>query len=450
MDIDLPMLPQSNTNSVSSAYQSLKWLFLLRNFLILGEALIILTAVYVVGYPVPEDRLWAVLSAIVIVNSLTWYRLQSTAYPVSDLELFFHLVFDVLGITAMLYLTGGATNPIAWFLLLPLIVTATVLPQIYTWYMVGLSSVCYTLLIGYHIPLPEFVPAVRTKELPRFVLAMQSEYDLDLHVFAMWFGFLLIAGMVAYFIVEMASSLRERNHRLAKAREQALRDERVVALGTLAASAAHEMGTPLGTMAILTHELEQDYSNKGFADLSAKMRILREQIDRCKKALSVMSASAGQVRAESGHSMPLEDYLDDLIHQWRSQWLDVRLKYVAKGLRPAPNIVADRTLTYALINILDNAADVSPTSIELNAQWDAKRLLLEVRDRGPGIRPEIAATAGKEPVTTKESGQGLGVGLFLACATIERLGGQVSLFNLESGGACTRITLPLLPSTASR
>jgi two-component system sensor histidine kinase RegB len=258
----------------------------------------------------------------------------------------------------------------------------------------------------------------------------------------MWFGFVFSAVLVAYFVVGMANSLRNLDTKLAKAREQALRNDRIVALGTLAAGAAHEMGTPLGTMAILTHELEREYADSDSEDLHQKMKILREQVDRCKAALSVMSASAGELRAESGRIMPISRYLDDVVAAWRLQGLETPLSYLKTGYEPSPGILAERTLTHALVNILNNASDVSPHGIELRARWTVEYALLDIIDEGPGISPAVSANLGKNPVSSKE--HGLGVGLFLAFSAIESLGGKIEMQpRHEFAGTLTRITLPV-------
>ncbi len=177
-----------------------------------------------------------------------------------------------------------------------------------------------------------------------------------------------------------------------------------------------------------------------------KMKILREQVNRCKEALSVMSASAGEMRAESGHVMPVSRYLDEVVESWRQQQRPgSSLDYVKQGYEPSPNILAERTLTHALVNILNNAADVSPERIELRARWTFEYVILGIHDEGPGIAPAVSARLGKAPVSSKE--HGLGVGLFLAFAAIERLGGRIEMLPREEGsGTLTRITLPLTDS----
>jgi len=428
-------------DSDNSARTNMKWLFVLRNLMIGGEALTVLVSVHGLDIPLRQPPLWGIMTAMAFLNWLTLQRL-GLEEPVTDIELFIQLTCDVLAIAAILYYTGGATNPIAWFFLLPLIIAATVLPQSYTWYMVIFASSCYTILMGYYQPLPKIVPMTLNEDVPPHLHAMMEHHDIELHVFGMWFGFVFTAVLVAYFVVEMAETLRERERKLAEIREQALRNERVVSLGTLAAGAAHEMGTPLGTMAILIHDLEQDFEESQSLDLQEKMRILRAQVNRCKEALSVMSATAGELRAESGHVMPVSRYIDEVIASWRQQRLNGELEYINQGFEPSPSILAERTLTHALVNVLNNAADVSPTRIELRARWTLERAVLEIADEGPGIAPAVSARLGKTPVSSKE--HGLGVGLFLAFSAIERLGGAIEMHSRGVGrGTVTRISLPL-------
>lgn len=441
-NIPTPIQPEND------ARQNLRWLFVLRNLMIIGEGLIIFISLYGLDIPLREVPLWAILTLLSVFNWWTWIRLSSRE-PISETELFIQLSCDVLAITAILYFTGGATNPIAWFFLLPLIIAATVLPQEYTWYMVMFTSGCYTLLMAYYQPLPDIQPF--DSGLPKDhglraihdMHATMSQHVLDLHVFGMWFGFVFSAVMVAYFVVEMAKNLRARERSLAEVREQSLRNERVVALGTLAAGAAHEMGTPLGTMAILIGEIESECDPVKENELATKMRILKEQVSRCKQALSVMSATAGEIRAESGHLMPLTTYLDGVVRSWKQQLPGAKLDYRKSGPDPAPDFLAEQTLTHALVNILNNAAEVSTEGLSLHVRWDYRMVTLRILDTGPGIPPDISRQLGKELVSTKDNG--LGVGLFLAFSTIHRLGGEIEMTARERHlGTCTRIELPVV------
>jgi two-component system sensor histidine kinase RegB len=432
-----------------STHDNLEWLFILRNLMLGGEALIIFLAINGLGITLPQQQLWLVICSIAAVNVYTWVRLQ-TDESVTELEIFSQLVIDVLSIAALLYLTGGASNPIIWVFLLPLIITGIMLPQSYAWYMVILTCSAYTILVAHNVPLPAIEPHMSdptmiSPEIKHQLHIISDKHYFNLHVFGMWFGFVFSAGLVAYFVVELSKSLRDRERHLADARESALRDERVISLGTLAASAAHDMGTPLGTMAILVHELQQDYPPHRYPDLQEKMQIIEQQIARCKKALSVMSASGGEMRAESGYPMNLVEYIDEVLMQWRTHKPAAKLSLVVNpSIYIKSEIIAERTLTHSIINILNNAAEATPADkgLELHTHWDGQFLVLKVRDFGPGLPLALLNFAGKEPVVSNK--QGLGVGLFLAYTTINRLGGKIEFYNMDTGGACVQIILPLI------
>lgn len=449
------MLTHISPKSQISLRQNLRWLFILRNLMIFGEIILTILSVYGLGIGLPEYQLWLVVLASGAFNVYTSIRLE-TDDPVTELEIFSQISIDVFTIAALLYLTGGASNPITWVFLLPLIITAIMLPQAYAWYMVILTTSLYTMLIAFNVPLPSIEPHmpdptpllhtdVENYKMLQHAHIMNDKSYFSLHMFGMWFGFVFSAGLVAYFVVELARTLRDQERSLAEARENALRDERVIALGTLAASAAHDMGTPLGTIAIVAHELEQEYPSHRYPDLYEKMLIMQQQINRCKGALSVMSASAGEMRAESGGVIFLTDYIDDVIKQWRAHNPGAKLNFfIDPNVVTEAKIIAERTLTHSIINILNNAAEASPAElgIEFHATWDLNFVTIKIRDFGPGFPAELVEFAGKQPVVSKK--RGLGVGLFLTYSTINRLGGKINHYNCDSGGACVEITLPLL------
>ena len=375
----------------------------------------------------PLIMVWTIVTAVSILTLLR-LRLQMA---VSDVELFIQLTFEVGVLTALLYFSGGSTNPFAPFFLLPLTLTAVSLPGMYTWAVMVLTLACYTTLLFFNVPLPS-------------VHGGHAGHGADfrLHVLGMWFGFLLSAVLIAAFAVRMAATVRHRDQMIAKMHEQQLRNERVLALGTLAAGAAHELGTPLSTMAILLKDIDIDHPIS-----EQKLDTLRSQVSRCKDILNSISASAGELRAQSGSVRALDDFLENLLNHWRSSRLDISLKKSLQGSKPAPSIVVDQTLEQALINILNNAADASPQDVEVSAQWTKEELVIDVGDRGEGLSPEIANKAGSHTLSTKRDG--LGLGLFLSYTTLQRLGGEVHLFNRDGGGVICNIRLPLGPIRVS-
>jgi len=326
-----------------------------------------------------------------------------------------------------LYFTGGATNPFAPLFLLPVVIAAATLPLLQTWVIAAIAVACYSSLMFFHFPLS---------------LHGGSLGNFTLHIWGMWIGFLLAAVLVAYFVWHIGASLQEHVEALSLAREDALRTRQVLALGTLAAGTAHELGTPLSTMAVLARELEMACGDR--PDSVRDLKLLREQIDRCKRILARMSHDAGQLQADAGELLAVDRYLDEVVSEWKLVHPQRSLCMRSSGPIPAPDIVVDRTLTQAITNVLDNAAKVTTEPIEMNAYWDAEELCIEVRDQGPGLAPEVVSRVG-QPFNSGRPDDGLGLGLFLARTTLDRLGGRIRFRNPGGGGSLIVITLPLGP-----
>jgi len=414
--------------SLATESRNLRDLFLLRTISIAGQITIIGFTHWQLGLRLPLLPLAAIVAALCVWNLLTWLRLTNPR-PVSRLEFFVQVAADVLALTGLLYFTGGATNPFAWIYLLPLMVLTINLPGGYAWGMAVITILAYSSLMAWYVPLP--LPGTH----------MQHDSGFSQHIFGMWFGFVLSALLMVHFISHMARNLRERDRQLAAAREKALRDQRLIALGTLAAGAAHELGTPLGTMAVVTKELLRDYPPDRDAELHSQLEILHGQTQRCKDALSVISASSGITQAAAGGALEPFAFLTGLVRQWHSHRPDVAVNIDNMEGPGDRRILADETLRQAISNILDNAADASPDDVTLQARWDSRELLLRVLDRGEGLHPTISDAIGESQTSTKENG--LGLGLFLAHGAIQRLGGEVQLFDRSGGGVCTEIRLPL-------
>ena len=367
------------------------------------------------------------IALLAAVNLLTLLRLRS-ARPVNNPELFAQLSVDVVVLSLLLYYAGGSTNPFVSLYLLPLVIAAATLPAAYTWSMAALTTACYSWLMIYHIPLPQ-------KE-------MEMDNPFNVHVMGMWMGFVISAMVVASFVVRMANAVRSRDELLAEVREEILRNERIVALGTQAAGAAHELGTPLSTMAVVIHELQHASSSEP-SELHDSLSLLDEQVRICRRILDKMLSNA----QENGASrlQAADEFMAEVLNEW--QLLRPAAQYRYKGEERMPAISVDVTLRAALMNLLNNAMDASKLEIKISALCNGTQFIVEIRDEGPGLSEEVTLKAGSAFFTTKPEGRGLG--LFLANATIERMGGTVRLYNREGGGATTEISLPIANGGAS-
>lgn len=413
--------------SQSPLSKNLQRLFLLRNIAIMAQCLTLGIVYWTIDIVIPWTQLVSIVALLTSINLLTWIRLHRR-WPVSHIEFFSQLLIDVLALSSLLYFSGGSTNPFISLYLLPLTIAAATLPWRYTWVMAIITIACYTLLLFNYIPLPHD----HNNHLIEFTL----------HVSGMWLAFVLSTVIIAWFVVKMSTSIRDRDQDLAKAREQALRNEQIIALGTLAAGAAHELGTPLSTMAVVTRELQQEYTQD--TEFQNNINILRAQITHCKQTLTQLLAKAGQNRAEQGNELPVDEFLYQILDKWKLIRPSVKFTHHSSGTQPVPRIMDSQLLNQSILNLLNNAADASSKCIEIKSQWDNKTLNLEIIDDGEGLSAEAMQRAGEAFFSSKKPGQGFGIGLFLANANIERFGGSVRLFNLEQGGACTQVVLPLI------
>lgn len=425
----------SRSPPVSFVGLCMQYLLLLRIVTLGSQLAAVAVAHYLLQISPPIVPVAGVIAALSTLTLLGW---RNAGLPVSDRAILVQLLVDVFGLTALLLFTGGSVNPFASLLLLPVIVAAAMLRSGYTWLIAATSASCYSVLMFIHVH-PLFIHV----HPPQW---SHVEPSFTVHIWGMWFGFLISAAVVAYFVARMGATLRAHDRELAMSREKSLQANQALALGTLATGTAHELGTPLATMAVLTKEMEHD--RQDVPGLTDQLRLLRDQINRCKEILSRMAARAGQARADAGRQLPLDRYLEEVLAEWRDLRPDVSLQVNWSGARPAPRIIADRTLTQAIINVLNNAADASAEAVELDARWDLDRLEIEIRDRGAGLPAALREHIGEPFVTTKSAGQGLGLGLYLARTTLDRLGGHLELSDRATAGVSARIALPLSTLTA--
>ena len=400
---------------------TLRRLVVTRWAILAGLALLAASAPGLLAIPLPQLPLFAVIVLALAFNALIHWRL-CRADRATPGELLSQLLVDIAALSAVVFFSGGATNPLISLLLLPVAIAALTLPARCVIAVVGVAVTAYSLLLIVYVPLP--MPDARRAT--------------QLHLIGMWLTFAVSAAMIAWFVVRMTRLIRERDAELAAAREQALRDERVLAMGTLAAGAAHELGTPLATMALLAGELAAD------ASLPAAVRedigLLRQQIGVCKEIVTGLSRRAGAERLDSPPLPAADRWLDSLRQHWHAVRPQAASRLIIGSDGPAPPVVADPRLEQALLNLLNNAANATPIPLEIRLSWCSQNLCIEIRDHGPGFPPAVLEHGGHESFPAHAGGSG--VGLTLTGAAIAQLGGQLTLINPDDGGALARLELP--------
>ena len=410
---------------------NLRRLVLLRTTAIGGLALVVGITQWLLGLGIPLGLPLFILAVMALDNLDAW-RLTRHAAPVTRARFLRHLLVDIAGLTALLYVTGGHANPFASLYLLPLAVAASTLPARDTGTLALASVACYTALMFWNIPLSH--------------PAGMGHDNFSLHLVGMWGSFVLAASVMAFFVAAMADELREREEGLARAREAALRDQQVVALGALAAGAAHELGTPLSTMTLLVDELRERCPAD--VDVQDDLNLLKSQILRCRENLTRILAAGGELRGEGASAGPVDRLITQTLDRFAALRPDHAVAQKWEKPAPGPELVIEETLIQSLVSLLNNAADASPQPIGLTIDWDAQWLHLSIRDEGAGVSAELVPRLGQIGASNKASGYGLG--LFLAQSVIQRMGGKMTLEIAPGQGSCARVILPIFSQNSVR
>lgn len=408
----------------------LKRLFKLRFFAITGQIIAVIFTEYFLNINLPLLFIGIVILFMMLFNIYVWHRLHKLNH-VSDNEIFIHLAFDVLILSFLLYFTGGATNPFVLLFLFPITIAVTILPIRYAWLLASLSIICYSLLMFYYQHLP----------ISHVMHGIENATEYNLHLVGMWMAFILNAGLITFYVYGMGNTLRRQQHQLTIAREQSVRDEQLVILGTLAASTAHELGTPLATMSLLVDEIKQEVSIDA-ESIHADLAGLKSQIRRCKSSLSDLAASVGASSDYFGDErQPVCAYISHIVLELQRIHNTINI-----DLHCNVNIdfifYTDRTLSLSLINIIENSIEVSPQFVQITVDIIDEYIQIIIIDQGPGFSELALKKIGQQPYSNKELG--LGLGLYLAYAAIRRRQGKIVQTNIQPKGSRTSILLPLV------
>lgn len=415
----MPLLP--HTADSQEYLLNLCRLVKLRWFMLALMATLVMAAPGFLDILLPQGVLLAILALAALLNLVAHGQFRQRQSATAN-EVCSQLLSDMLTLAALLFFSGGATNPLVSLLLPPVAIAALALPSRQVLLIGGAAVSIYAVLMVFYLPLP-IADASRATQL---------------HLIGMWLTFAVSAGLIGWIILRMSQLIRQRDEALATAREQALRDERVTAMGTLAAGAAHELGTPLATMALLAGELTADARLP--QDARDDLLLLRQQIMACKQIITKLSRRAGAERLENIPLQAVDRWIDELRQQWQATRPGSGSRLILGSDGPAPEILADPRLEQALLNLLNNAANACPQPLEIGLAWSSTEIEIDIRDQGPGFPSAVLEIFGRDKLP--EHAGGCGVGLMLTCSAIEQLGGHLSLSNRDQGGAQARVSLP--------
>jgi two-component system sensor histidine kinase RegB len=360
-------------------------------------------------------------------------------HRLTNREATFYLAFDVLQLAALLYLTGGITNPFALMFVAPVVIAATTLNLGNVLILAGIAFASVSVIGVVHLPLPW--PAHESLVLPQLYQA------------GIWTALVIGIGFTSVYAWRIASESARMSAGLAATQLALSREHRLAALGALATAAAHELGTPLGTIAVVARELERALpENSGEVE---DVRLLRQQAERC-RAIIARLANPEEALLGATARLPLGAFLDDIAAHHRGEDVAITVSLANPKDSAVPQVWRAPELLHGLGNIIENAADFASATVAVSARWDEQFLDISVADDGPGFAPEIFEALGEPYITSRpghhalgetdmgpqgplDEHEGMGLGFFIAKILLEQTGGLVQAENPPGGGAMVSI-----------
>jgi len=414
------------TESSDTMGKHMRQLVQLRWMAVLGQLLTILVTHYGFGVDLPLQLMLSVLAGLVAFNAFNELSLRLQR-RVHTAELFTGLLVDMGTLTVQLYLSGGATNPFVFLYLLQVGLAAVLLAQTYAWALLGVATLCFLWL----------AEAGRPIDLPQdYHLGIRSYY-----IEGMLICLVLNAALLVVFINRINRTHREHDARLAELRQRAAEEEHILRMGLLASGAAHELGTPLATIAVILGDWRHMPILKADPDLCEEISEMQTQVQRCKSIVSGILMSAGETRGESSGETSVYDFFDELVSDWQNTRKVGEFSF-QNQFGEDMDIASDTVLKQTVCNLLDNALEASPAWVGLEVSRQEDMLVIRVIDSGPGFAKEVFNRLG-QPYQSTKGRPGSGLGLFLVFNVARILGGQVRASNRQEGGAEISLRLPL-------
>ena len=409
---------------------ALPWVVRLRYAMVLGGAVTLGGVAYLLGfYPA---LLWTIAPLVSVLATNFWlHRVASRLVRAPQTILGFIFLLDTICLTAVLGLTGGPMNPLSLLYLVQITLAAVVLKKQWVWGLGVLASLCFGLLFVLHVSL-------KGSHLH------SGEPGLSSHLAGMWIAFVIAAALISFFTSRVSNALRLREQEVLALLEHVARQERLTSLVTLAAGAAHELGTPLGTIAVVARELELYAPTLEDSDaVRDDAKLIRSEVERCEHILQRMSTDGAEPVGES----PRAIQIGELLRQTLQEIPDPRRCHIAVDAAGAPTdlFLPVRATVQSLAALLGNALDAGTDDAQviLRAQSHDSEIVFSVCDHGCGMSDETLRRIAEPFFTTKEPGKGMGLGTFLVRTFAQRLGGELSYQSAPGNGTTATLTLPV-------
>jgi len=407
---------------------SLRTLVFVRWIVIVGQLVTVVIVGFGFGFPMPLTALLAIIALALGVN--LFGALARRGRALSDRAAARYLAFDILQLSALLFLTGGLANPFAVLVLGPIAVAAAVLGRDHAFILTLLAILCLIALSLSPFDLPW-----RGDGSPRLP---------ELYRVGVWIALTLACGFIAIYNWSVSGEARRISEALSETQLTLAREQRLTALGTLAAAAAHELGTPLSTITVVAKELARDLpADSPFAE---DVALIQSQCERCRKILAELARKPEDAEESPFDRLPIDQLVDAAAaaHRVAGIRLEIRAK-VASGVEP-PILRRTPEIMHGLGNILQNAMQFAVSVVLVQAESDAHQIQLTVSDDGPGFSPGLLGRLGEPYLSQRnQEHEHLGLGIFIAQTLLERTGAELTFANALEGalpGAAVKIIWP--------
>jgi two-component system sensor histidine kinase RegB len=410
---------------------NLSWLVQLHWTAIVGQVVAIAAAWRWSGVDLPLQPLAALV--LVEVAGNIGLSIWARRGRVTDAGVTAVMIGDVVVLTVLLDLTGGASNPFTAVYLVYVALAAVLLPQRWAWALTVASMAGFGGLYWHERA---------SGRAHHIAMRLRFEDLADEYLRIVWVGFAVASVSIVFFVQRISTALAQRERELEEARARAVRRERLASLATLAAGAAHELATPLGTIAIVAKELLRSAPSDVSQDMRADLQMIRDQVARCRDILDRMSANAGETAGEPLQPLGVQAWIDAALENFPDG-----ARVVVEGTPEALTsevLGPPRALADMLRGLFKNAVHASPEGapVGLRVALERGRVRATVTDRGRGMSPDVLGRVGEPFYTTKGPGEGMGLGLFLTRALAEQLGGDFRIASHPGQGTEATLELP--------
>lgn len=421
----------SQQNTAATVRIGMLWLVKLRWWAIAGQITTFAACFFFFHISLPITALTAFVCIEVVSNLFITKHISSKPSSSTEHLLPLTLFGDIVLLTYLLYQTGGTMNPFTFLYLVQITLGAILLPSLMAWGLTIFTIICYGAM---------FLPLFFNSDPHIQQLLATPEPNMSFHQLGMWFAYSLSAILITFFTARIQQSFSEYHHTIAKLRQDKLKNDKINALVTLAAGAAHELSTPLATIGLASSEMVLSCEDKIYDDsLLEDAQLIREQVNRCKKILLQMSADAGAVQGEGYSPSSTTELIDNAL----SLLGEIPQEIVTNNTLPNEKLfVPAHAVSWALKGLLANAADASlpEDKIILECTEKGEYICFIITDRGMGMPPEIVSQAPEPFFTTKPVGKGMGLGLFLARSLATQLNGVLKIQSQQGLGTIATLS----------